>query len=606
MQLKPVLSRPIVPADIRFQSLTAPAAPPSPMAGIAQVSALITAGRLPEAVRLGRKARLHAPAVAEVHYTLGLAYLERRALLAAEGCFRTAVRLVPGFSLAWLNLGVTLYRLQRMTPAKEALRQALRADPDNEAAAANLGALMRLSGEEEAGERLLRETVARFPQNRGARLNLAADLLKDDHLEEAMALIGTEPPEAPGLRSFWGLQRALGLIKQNSVAEAQALLAGLGPVPPRWHGLWLWRQILLADAVGNGGKARRLALHLEDWLAKAEDALPEHRLMGYYDLGKFWSSRNNRDRAFGVWTQGHRALARLQPFSRSRYQAFVEATLSSFGAERFCGARAYNRDPAPVFIVGMPRSGTTLMEQILAAHPQVHGAGERPDLGRTFYQLGEGTDTAAAVRRVAGADMAALDRTAETYLQRLHALNPAATHILDKMPGNFQYLGLAGLLMPGARIIACERDPRDIGLSIFSFRFYGLHPYAHDLGDLGWYMGQKKRLMEHWQAVLPNPILTVRLSDWVEDFESTLRRVLSFLDLSYDVACEQFYDHERGVKTVSRQQVRQPINARGIGRWRAYAAHLAPLVAALEEGGVLPDEARAKPNTDAREEIVEK
>ena len=169
----------------------------------------------------------------------------------------------------------------------------------------------------------------------------------------------------------------------------------------------------------------------------------------------------------------------------------------------------------------------------------------------------------------------------------LHALSSSAARVVDKMPGNFLYLGLVGLMLPGARIIHCARDPRDIGLSIFTFRFHGAHGYAHDLGDLGWYIGQHDRLMAHWKSVLPNPILTVRLYDWVADFDGTLKRVLAHLDLPPDANCSRFYEFESRVRTVSRAQVRQPINARGLGRWTAYASELAPLIAELQLAGSL-------------------
>ena len=155
------------------------------------------------------------------------------------------------------------------------------------------------------------------------------------------------------------------------------------------------------------------------------------------------------------------------------------------------------------------------------------------------------------------------------------------------MPGNFNFLGLAALTLPGARIIHCVRDPRDIGLSIFTFRFYGHHPYAHDLGNLGWYIAQHERLMAHWREALPNPILTLALKDWVEDFDGTLRRVLDFIELPYDPACERFYESEWRVMTVSRAQVKQPVNARGLGRWRRYATQLKPLIDSLSENGVV-------------------
>jgi hypothetical protein len=192
------------------------------------------------------------------------------------------------------------------------------------------------------------------------------------------------------------------------------------------------------------------------------------------------------------------------------YLAFVEASITAFGRARFAsGQRAVNTDPAPVFIVGIARSGTMLCEQILAAHVQAHGAGERPALGQAFAALGGGTDTA-PVRRIASLDAPTLDAAAAAYLAALHALAPDLTWIVDKLPDNHLYLGLVGLLLPGAQIIHCVRDPRDIGLSICTFRFYGSHGYARDLGDLGGTIAQSDRVMAHWRQVLPNPILTVR------------------------------------------------------------------------------------------------
>jgi hypothetical protein len=236
----------------------------------------------------------------------------------------------------------------------------------------------------------------------------------------------------------------------------------------------------------------------------------------------------------------------------------------------------------------MPRSGTTLVEQIIAAHPQAHGAGERSALGRLAWRLGAG-ENADSIARIAALDQPALDAEAEAFLKELHALAPGKARIVDKMPGNYLYVWLIALLFPRAKIIHCVRDPRDIGFSIFTFRFYGEHGYAHDLADLGWMIGEQDRLMKHWQAALPVPILTLRLDDWVTDFDATLARVLGFVDLPPDPACARFYEADSPVRTVSRSQVRQPVNARGLGRWKAYAAHLKPLIDELERAGALDD-----------------
>jgi len=537
-----------------------------------------------------------APHLPQPHYAYGEAWQALGDPGHAAQAFAAAVRIAPAWPDAWISLGVARYRQGAVEDAKTAMRQALRHAPGHPVATANLGAFMRISGEVEAAEALLRDSLARAPDNAGARLNLAADLLQEERAAEALALLDAAPAlpdDMPALR-HWHLQRSLALLQLGRPAEARpvldALLA-LGPIPPALAPLWHWRQVLLALGEHNLAAAGREAGHMAAALAAmGPGVVPEHQIMGYYDLAKFWSSQNDPAAAFAHWQAGHALLRRFQPFSRAAHRAFIDANIVLLDHARFAaGPRAQNADPAPLFIVGMPRSGTTLCEQILAAHAQVHGAGERAALGQAFAALGGAHDSEAAVRHIAGLDAATLDAAAAHYLAELHALASDKTRIVDKMPGNYLYLGLVGLLLPGARIIHCTRDPRDIGLSIFTFRFHGQHGYAHDLGDLGWTIAQQARLMAHWHAALPNPVLTVALADWVADFDGTLARVLDFLDLPYDPACERFYERDSRVRTVSRAQVRQPVNARGLGRWRPYERHLQPLIAALAEGGALPD-----------------
>jgi tetratricopeptide (TPR) repeat protein len=541
------------------------------------------------AIRAARRGRLRAPGLAAAHYALGTAYLAAGFLGAAQAAFKKTTKLAPEFADGWVNLGVAAYRSGNIFVAKQAMREALRVAPGHHAAAANLGSFMRLTGEAEAGEKLLAETVATSPDAAAARINVAAEYLQEDRATEALALL--EAPFPAEMRQHAELQRALALIKLGRIKEALTIIEALGTLPPALEPLKQWRLVLAAAAMGHAAEAGAAAGAMAQAL-QAPDILPEHRIMAEYDLARFHSKANDPVSAFVHWQKGHDLLAKMQPFSRADHERFVDTTIELFSAARLAGPHAANSAAAPVFIVGMPRSGTTLAEQILAAHRQVHGAGERNTLSQAFYQLGRGNDPA-AVRRIAALDAETLTSAGAKYLAELHALDPQASRIVDKMPGNFLYLGLMSLLMPGARVISCLRDPRDIGLSIFTFRFYGTHSYAHDLGDLGWYIGQQRRLMAHWEAALPNPICRVNLSDWVQDFDGTLRRVLEFLDLPYDAACEKFYEVDRRVRTVSRAQVKEKVNARGIGRWRPYAAQLSPLIAALEASGVLPGESES-------------
>jgi tetratricopeptide (TPR) repeat protein len=572
-------------------------ATPTPGEAVACVEAavsLLQLGDAQGAVKAASDACFQAPKMPEAHYAYGQAWLALNEPAKAEWAFAEVIQLKPAWADAWVNYGIARYRQGAIEDAKTAMRQALIHAPSHSAATSNLGAFMRISGESEAAENLLRATLVREPRNIGARLNLAADLLQDERAGDALALLDQAEPPPDNLRAarHWHLQKSQALLQLGRAAEAKAVLdafVALGPTPPNLAPLWHWRHVLLARAENDIPRACEAAAQMEASLeTMGPEAVLEHQIMAHYDLAKFWSGQNAPPRAFAHWQAGHALLKRSQPFSRDEHRAFVDANIAAFGQDRFAhGPQARNSDPAPVFIVGMPRSGTTLCEQMLAAHAQAHGAGERNALPRAFYALGEAADQTACVRRIAALSADALDEAAARYLAELHALAPDKARIVDKLPGNFNYLGLVGLMLPGAKIIYCARDPRDIGLSIFTFRFHGAHGYAHDLADLGWYIGEHERLMVHWKDTLPQPVLTVKLSDWVEDFDGTLARVLSHVDLPPDPNCARFYEGESRVRTVSYAQVRQPVNARGLGRWKAYAAELAPLIAELENAGSL-------------------
>ena len=555
------------------------------------VTALAT-GDAQTALHAASDACYKTPGDKRAHYAYGQAWLAAGEPARALQAFAAAVQIDGFWADAWVNVGVASYRLGRIEDAKTAMREALRCDPCNAAALGNLGAFMRICGQADESEALLRQTLDGAPGNDAARLNLAAELMQDDRADDALKLLNAAPPPQAGaaLRQ-WLLTRSLALLQLRRIVEAEADVArldALGPAP-EVEALRRWRLVLAALARNEHEAAADYAAAMEAALRdNAAHMLPEHRVMAYFDLARFWSGRRDPARAMAQWTSGHALLKQTQPFSRAEHAAFVDACIKSFPRARIMeGPRAGNSDPVPVFIVGMPRSGTTLCEQILAAHPAAHGAGERSALGAMFARLGGGG--ADAAWRVAALDAAALDAAAAEYLAELHALAPDRLRIVDKMPGNYSYLGLAALMLPGARIIHCVRDPRDIGLSIFTFRFYGYHPYAHDLADLGFAIAEQARLMTHWRAALPNPVLEVRLSDWVYNFDATLARVLDHVGLPPDPACARFYEQTSRVRTVSYAQVRQPVNARGLGRWRAYADQLGPLIDALNKAGQLDD-----------------
>jgi hypothetical protein len=247
----------------------------------------------------------------------------------------------------------------------------------------------------------------------------------------------------------------------------------------------------------------------------------------------------------------------------------------------------------PVFILGMPRSGSTLVEQILASHPKVFGAGEIDDFGKAILGL-----SGAARRAITSPEVVSLmsgeqlRQLGASYVGRIKAAAPAAQRITDKMLENFRFTGLIHLALPNARIIHTRRDPIDTCLSCFSKRFAENLPYTYDLGELGRYYRAYEALMAHWRSVLPqNVMLEVRYEEVVADLEGQARRILAHCGLEWDPHCLDFHKTERPVRTASVAQVRQPIYKSSVGRWRAFESFLGPLLAELEPSiaSIIPD-----------------
>jgi Flp pilus assembly protein TadD len=571
-------------AAARFRRATT-LAPDEPAGWTNFASALLALSQPKAARAAARRALALAPHDPAALRALGCGHAAIGDLAAASDALSEVVRVAPGYADAWIDLGLVFARHGAMDDATHCMQRAMALAPGNGAAVANEAAISILRGDYEQAIEQLRALLERDPACLAARLNLANALLLDSDAEGALALLEGPPPRGRE-GAHWQAHRALALLMVQRDAEAAQLLDAI-PAP---YGdaeiLILSRRLNLADRAGQADVAEGLAGQVATLAEQEGASIYEHRVLAEFDLARHHARAGRRHDAFGHWQRGHSLLKRVQPFSREQHLAFIETAIETFdvGRLRTC---ATNLDAAPVFIVGLPRSGTTLCEHILAAHAQVHGCGERLALHRAITDVAGPPLQALTIRHLAELDSPALTILAQRFLADLHAEAPAATLLTDKMPGNALHLGFIATLLPRARIILCQRDPRDIGLSIFQLRFFGYHPYAHDLADLGWYIAEHTRLMEHWKQVLPGSLMEVALTDWVGDFSGTLARVLSFLDLPFDSACEAFHQSDRRVRTASAAQVRHPVNARGIGRWKAYAAELAPMLEELAQARLL-------------------
>jgi tetratricopeptide (TPR) repeat protein len=260
------------------------------------------------------------------------------------------------------------------------------------------------------------------------------------------------------------------------------------------------------------------------------------------------------------------------PAAHARFVAQMITVCSPSFFERTRGIGVESE--RPIFIVGLPRSGTTLTEQILASHSQVFGAGEQRLAREDFEALAP--QEAQALELLARLDRTTARRLGAQHLERLRELNADRRHVADKMPDNYMYLGFLAALFPQAKFIHCRRDLRDIAVSCWITNF-GSIPWANDLGHIATRFAEYRRLMDHWRRVLPVPVLEVDYEETVADLEGVARRLVGWCGLDWEPACLAFHEGKRPVRTASVSQVRQPIYKRSVARWRHYEKALGPL-----------------------------
>jgi tetratricopeptide (TPR) repeat protein len=363
--------------------------------------------------------------------------------------------------------------------------------------------------------------------------------------------------------------------REEAIAAYRAALAANPNLPETFSNLgliWTWRK---------GDELSRALLAL----ARRSDRLPpESRIHLLFALGKYYDDIDDPDTAFSHWLQG--AALKWRALNSDAGAAGVETELMQIAAAFPPGIWSERRnhgDPSqlPVFVLGMPRSGTSLIEQLLSGHPQIHAAGEVGLLPRSLDGLSIDRRVLLAGAPGEGSLAPEQRRRGRAYVRGLAALAPAALRITDKLPGNYRHIGAIHLVLPKSQIIFCRRDLRDIAVSCFQTLFMVGHRWSYDLTDLGRVLVAFTRLMEHWRAVLPGRFLEVDYEAIVAEPETESRRIVAACGLTWDAACMNFQNTRRAVRTASAGQVRQPIHSRSVGRWRRYERHLGPLLDAL-------------------------
>ena len=635
-RLKPEMIEPHLNAGIAFAALDRPAqsmirferalalAPEHPDAHAGMGKALGRLERHGEALRHFERALAARPNWPDGHNRVGNALAALGRYDEAIGHYRRAIELRPELVEARNNLGNVLVALKRPEEAIEQYRDALGGATGGPAAFSyqaynNLGgALMALRRPEEA-KAYFEKALALGPTAAEPAQNLGAALAAMDRPEDALAHYRSALAAKP---DFAQAHSNLGsaLVDLSRPEEALACFAQALAIDPRLpsahHGIGIAclnlgrfdearrafeRAIEIDpkrfDSYQSLAEIKRFAPDdpqlavLEQAARDAEALTADQQTHLHFALAKIYADLKRHELAFQHLAAGNALKRRQTEYDEAVNIGKLARSRAAFTHELIGRLRGLG-DPShqPVFIVGMPRSGTTLVEQVLASHPKVFGAGELETFGRTAGRVCEPPGaTVPYPEMLASITGEQLRTIGARYLEQVRALSlraAAAERVTDKLPANFRLVGLIHLALPNARIIHVRRDPVDTCFSCFSKWFAGEQAFTYDLAELGRYYRAYHALMEHWWTVLPPGVmLAVQYEELVADFEPQARRMLAHCGLAWDPACLAFHTTQRPVRTASATQVRQPLYGSAVGRWKPYEAMLGPLLEAL--GGLV-------------------
>ncbi len=576
-------------------------------------------GRLDAAMADFDKAIALQPKYPEAHYNRGCLLADQRLYAAALASCDEAIAQKPDYAVALAERGKVLVGLQRYEEAVASYDRALKLQPDDFEAWRDRGlALVTMRRPEEAiascdkaialhpdcaeahairGDawsvlRRFEEAAASYdraialqPDVADYRSNRANARRELGRYEEALAGCEDALKLEPNLSSALGNKGML-LMELGRFEEAREALGAaisLDPRNPRLY--YLYTRSTRLD------RADPIVRAMEDLAQDVGSLDASGEIMLHFALAKVYSDNGDHEAAFRRLRRGNASKRRQVVYDEPWMLGALDRARTVMTRE-FIGQRAGVGEPSsvPVFVFGMPRSGTTLVEQVLASHPEVFGAGEIGDFAETLVEVAAPTG-APFPECVPLLSPDGIRRIGERYVERIRRAAPEKQRIVNKEVGNFRYAGLIHLALPNARLIHVRRDPMDVCLSCYEQLFVDNRlPYVYDLGELGRYYKAYERLMAHWRAALPpGAMLEVVYEDIVADREREARRLIAYCGLDWDPRCLDFYRTERSVRTASLAQVREPIYARSIGRWRRYEAELTPLRAVLRSGAEEPD-----------------
>ncbi|MDH3747366.1 MAG: sulfotransferase [Gammaproteobacteria bacterium] len=585
-----------------------------------------------------------APTFAKPHEDMGIAVLQQNRAEEAVSYLQKATRLDPSLELAWLNLGKGLamlgkgkeadeafeksfklnperkklahaaehHKAGRIEDATELYKEVLRDNPNNVDALRMLGIIAYSVSDIDEAERLFRRAVKLAPDFVNAIIDLGNTLKDQNRFEEAIdcfrqainleptgvkahfLLASTLSPAALSNEAIESYERVLELRPKHAGAKlglghmlktvgrqeeaVQAYRDCIELKPNKGETYWSLANLKTYSLTDDDIR------EMESWVDN-EDIGDESRVNFLFALAKAHEDSGDFDRAWDYYEKGNSTRRMLEQYDPVGTEVQNDGIIEVFSKEVMEKSDGRgDRDRSPIFVVGLPRSGSTLIEQILASHSKVEGTSELPYVQQVARTLdrnrADGINYPEALLELEEKHFKALGKD---YLDRaqMHRLEQTP-HFIDKMPNNYPSVGFIHLMLPNAKIIDARRYPLDSCLSCYRQLFGRGQPFTYDLTDIGEYFLQYQRLMDHWHEVLPGRVLTVQYEDVVTDFEAQVRRLLDYCELPWENACLRFHDTDRPVRTASSEQVRQPIYSKSVHFWRNHEKRLDELVEVLQ------------------------
>ncbi len=499
--------------------------------------------------------------------------LNRNALSVAEPLLKQHLKQDPFDVYAIRMLAELAGRIGRMKDAENLLRRALEITPSFTAARSNLALLLHRANRPEEALAELDKVRDEDPDDPGQANLRAAVVGRIGAFDEAIALYETilarSDRHAPVWLSYGHTLKTVGRLDDGIAAYRKAI--ALKP----WFGEAWWSIANLKTAkLGADDRAAMLAA------LDTPEATPDDRFHLHFALGKALDDGGEGAAAFAHYAEANRLRREALPYEAAETSRAVDREIARFDAA-FFAARAGQgcAAPDPLFIIGMPRAGSTLIEQILACHSQVEGTMELPDIPAMINRLSRREHWTEALTKL---DADGLRQLGESYLQTTRIQRREGKRLfIDKLPNNWLYIGLIQLILPNARIVDARRHPLDCGYSNFRQHYARGQAFSYGLADIGHYYADYVRLLAHFDQVLPGRVVRVIHEHLLDDPEREIRALLAGLDLPFEAACLNFSSSDRAVRTPSSEQVRRPINRSGEGQWRAVEQQLQPLVTAL-------------------------